>query len=279
MAARSWREGWRRDLLNAFAHLDDLHGTRARMRFDAPPLGPGIGSVVVIDIGDKHAVARLMHDKADVAVDARRPKVGVLGIADPVHLEPVAGRVHLQIEDARLHRFLVKTGQAIEGGGNRIDHAGRVEMQPDLRRLAIVQARAGERKCNSARVHCDPTPSPLLSDVSRGARAAGRVKHEIAGVGGHKDTAFCHFDIGLDHVRLIASVKAPLCICPMIGHGQDRIAVHKEIVGQAILTCQEQSGPVQTLKVCYTDLPVVRCAGMKRLSLKREWDCASGGRA
>jgi hypothetical protein len=77
------------------------------MSLDPPALGPGIGGVVVIDIGHQKAVACLVDDQSDVAVDARRPEVGVFAFVDTMQLETVAGRVHLQIEDARLYRLLV----------------------------------------------------------------------------------------------------------------------------------------------------------------------------
>ena len=45
--------------------------------------------------------------------------------------------------------------------------------------------------------------SPLLGNVGRGARAAGGVKYEVAGVGGHQDAALDRGCRGLHHVRLI----------------------------------------------------------------------------
>ena len=102
----------RGDFLHALAHLDDLDGAGPWMRLDPPAFRPGIGVVVVADIGDQQAVARLVNDQADVAIDARRPEIGVLAVVDAVQLETVAGRVHLQIEDARLHRLLVQAWTA-----------------------------------------------------------------------------------------------------------------------------------------------------------------------
>ena len=51
------------------------------------------------------------------------------------------------------------------------------------------QARAGERQRDAAGVDRDPAPAPLLGDIGGGARAAGRIEHEVAGVGGHQDAA------------------------------------------------------------------------------------------
>ncbi len=84
------------------------------MRLDPAALGPGIGVVVMADIGDQQAVARLVDDQADVAIDARRSEVGDLALVDAMQLKPVAGRVHLQVKDTRLHRLLVRAGQSVE---------------------------------------------------------------------------------------------------------------------------------------------------------------------
>ena len=110
----------RGDFLHALTHFDDLDGAGSRMRLDPPAFRPGIGVVVVADIGDQQAVARLVDDQADVAIDARRPEIGVLALVDAVQLKTVAGRVHLQIEDARLHRLLVQAGQPVEGSGEGV---------------------------------------------------------------------------------------------------------------------------------------------------------------
>ena len=53
-------------------------------------------------------------------------------------------------------------------------------------------ARACQRERHAGGVDGDPAPAPLLGDVGRGAGAAGRVEHEIAGIGGHEDAAFDH---------------------------------------------------------------------------------------
>ena len=131
----------RGDFLHALAHLDDLDRAGSRMRLDPPPFGPGIGVVVVADIGDQQAVARLVDDQADVAIDPRRPEIGVLALVDAVQLETVAGRVHLKIEDARLHRLLVQAGQPVERSGEGV---GDQEVHCDTRHRSGSE-RSGER--------------------------------------------------------------------------------------------------------------------------------------
>ena len=49
------------------------------------------------------------------------------------------------------------------------------------------QALASQGERHTAGINGDPAPAPLLGDVGRRAAAAGRVEHEVAGVGGHED--------------------------------------------------------------------------------------------
>ena len=107
------RRRWR-DLLDPLARFDDLDRAGARMGLDPTPLRPGVGRVVVVDIGDENTVVRLVHDQPDVAIDARRPEMRVLAVVDAMQLETVAGGVHLQVEDARLHGLLIEAGQPVE---------------------------------------------------------------------------------------------------------------------------------------------------------------------
>ena len=58
-------------------------------------------------------------------------------------------------------------------------------------------ARPRQRERHAGGVDGDPAPAPLLGDVGGGARAAGWVQHEVAGVSGHQDTACSNFCIGL----------------------------------------------------------------------------------
>ena len=51
------------------------------------------------------------------------------------------------------------------------------------------QPGAGEREGDAAGVDSDPAPAPLFGDIGGRAGAAGRVEHEVAGIGGHKDAA------------------------------------------------------------------------------------------
>ena len=45
--------------------------------------------------------------------------------------------------------------------------------------------RTGQRQRHARGVNRDPAAAPLLGDVGGGAGTAGRIEHEVAGVGGH----------------------------------------------------------------------------------------------
>ena len=48
-------------------------------------------------------------------------------------------------------------------------------------------ASTGESKCDPRGIDGDPPPTPLFGDVGGCTGTAGRIKHEITGVGGHED--------------------------------------------------------------------------------------------
>ena len=58
--------------------------------------------------------------------------------------------------------------------------------QQVIRIARTHDAGAGQRQRHARRVDGDPATTPLLGDVGGGAGTAGRVKHEVAGIGGHK---------------------------------------------------------------------------------------------
>ena len=108
------------NLFHPLAHLDDLDRAGRRMRLDPPPLGPGIGFVVMIDIGDEQAVFRLVHDQSQIAADAYRPEIRVLRLVDPVERQALAGGIDLQIDDRRLDRLRLRRGQSGQRAGEAV---------------------------------------------------------------------------------------------------------------------------------------------------------------
>ena len=63
-------------------------------------------------------------------------------------------------------------------------------------------AGAGEGEGHPGGVDGDPAAAPLFGDVGGGARAAGGVQHQVAGVGGHEDAALDDFGCRLNDIGL-----------------------------------------------------------------------------
>ncbi|WP_231470912.1 hypothetical protein [Novosphingobium sp. CECT 9465] len=99
------RRGRQYRFFNPLPNFYDLDRARRGMGFDASALGPGVGIVVMIDIGDQKARSRLVHDQPQIAADPYRPEIRVLGALDPVEGLPLAGRVDLKIDDAGFHQL------------------------------------------------------------------------------------------------------------------------------------------------------------------------------
>ena len=72
---------------------------------------------------------------------------------------------------------------------------------------------ASKRKSDAGGVNGDPAAAPLFGDVRGGARAAGGVEDEVAGVGGHQDTAPKNVCVCLHNVYRSAYTSniAPKC--------------------------------------------------------------------
>jgi hypothetical protein len=119
-----------------------------------------------------------------------------------VAVRPVLGRDAPR--DLRLlHHALGRVGQDVE------------------RELARHEARTGERQGHAARVDRDPAATPLLGDVGRGARSAGGIEDEVAGVGGHEDAALDDFSVGLHDVHLRVAKARRGGVLPQIVEGEE----------------------------------------------------------
>ena len=64
-------------------------------------------------------------------------------------------------------------------------------------------AGTGQRQRHARGVNRDPAAAPLLGHGGGGAGTAGRVEHEVTGVGSHKQTAFDNNTGCLNHVNLV----------------------------------------------------------------------------
>lgn len=105
------------------AHFHDLDGAGLGMRLDAPPRGPVVGLVVVVDIAEQKTRRRLVDDDPDVGIDPDRPEIGILRLVDAVELQSRSRRVELQVERSRLRGLLLLRIKPGKGGGERIGDA------------------------------------------------------------------------------------------------------------------------------------------------------------
>ncbi len=90
---------------------------------DAPPLGPAIGLVVVVDVGEQQARGGAVDDEPDVRVHPHGPEALVLRAVELVEGQAGRGGIHLQVEGGHLHRLLLLAGQAAEAVGEGVGDA------------------------------------------------------------------------------------------------------------------------------------------------------------
>ena len=115
--------GRARNLLDPFAHLNDLHRPGRGMGLDAPPRRPGVRLVMAVDIGKQQACLGPVYDDADVRVHPHGPETLVARVFDSMHLQTGMSRIGLQIERRALHRLLVRRGKPRQGFGESVGDA------------------------------------------------------------------------------------------------------------------------------------------------------------
>ena len=88
--------------------------------------------------------------------------------------------------DVAVHRLRTRRG-AGDFGFLELAFAG---IGQQVKRIARAHdAGTGQRQRHARGVNRDPAAAPLLGDVGGGAGTAGRIEHEVAGVGGHQEAA------------------------------------------------------------------------------------------
>src|SRR6516225_406623 len=71
-----------------------------------------------------------------------------------------------------------------------------------------------QRQCHTRGVNRNPAPSPLFGDICRRTGAAGRVEHEVAGIGGHQDAALNYLAGCLNYISFFVGEVTGSCVCP-----------------------------------------------------------------
>ena len=164
------------NLQHSFTNLDQLGGTRRRMRFHPPASGPVVGLVVVVHVAKQQAVLNPMDDEADVAADPHRPEVLVLCLVEFVEAQTRCGRIQLHVKGRRLHCLLLvacQTGEAVgEGIGDSKLHVLWLKavyksrsaylLAQSYSGLKLVQRKAGWRWLEVRRFFLQTVSLPLV---------------------------------------------------------------------------------------------------------------------
>ena len=104
------------------------------------------------------------------------------------------------VADVPMHRLRTRRG-AGDFGLLELAFAG---IGQQVKRIARAHdAGTGQRQRHARGVNRDPAAAPLLGDIGGGAGTAGRIKHEVAGVGGHEDAALNNLRRSLNDIDLV----------------------------------------------------------------------------
>jgi hypothetical protein len=121
-------------------------------------------------------------------------------------------------------------GRRLAGQLSIFGRSGFRILEDEIIVLRAHQPRARKRECHARGVYSDPTSTPVFRNGGRRARAAGRIEHEIAGVGGHQDAALDNFFLGrLDDVDFVHRASR-LGVGPKVGYRENwKIPVETKI--------------------------------------------------
>ena len=156
-----------------------------------------------------HHCAELIEERTDLGLPALPDDVDLGIVGDGLEGDMRHALVDEAVADVATHRL---------GAGRGAGDFGFLELAvagvgQQIERIACAHdAGPGQRQGDAGGVDGDPAPAPLLRDGGRGSRAAGRIEHEVAGVGGHEDAALnclCH---RLDDVNLLFAKTTRTCV-------------------------------------------------------------------
>ena len=112
-------------------------------------------------------------------------------------------------------------------------------------------AGTGQRQRHARGVNRDPAAAPLLGDGGGGAGTAGRVEHEVAGVGGHQEAAFNDLRVSLNHIHFVFRKRTSAGVSPDIGERDDREIFEKpHVLDRALRSGPKPVGFTQSSKTC-----------------------------
>ena len=230
-------------------------------------VGDGVGPVAAV-LGDQflgECALRVRGDRGEIAVERGERRGQDRFVAGEDRIERgVAG-------DA-LERD-VRHGAAVEGEPLAVRPAVAVgSLDPGSVRVArhvlgaqfaqpvVVEARGqqpmlGQRQRHPAGVDGDPAPPPLLGDERRRAAPAGRIEHQVAGVGRHQQTALHDQRMGLDDVLLLRAEAADTGVRPARTDREARSVVEVPHVARRVADADEAVGVLQPFDALGVGLP------------------------
>ena len=129
------------------------------------------------------------------------------------------------------------------------------------------QTGTGQRDSDPAGINGDPAPPPLFGYIGGGARAAGRIKHQVAGVRGHEDAAFNYFGSRLHDVMFVG--RAPNIAPDIIDRIGGKI-INSAKISYRLCLGHNSASDLQPRHSQFTSLPAGLKRGFENTSFNRD---------
>ena len=143
---------------------------------------------------------------------------------------------HRLVNEPALEPFLrVAQGKVIKAGGH--------------------QALLGQGDGDARGVTGDPAAAPFFGDVGGGARSAGRVKYQVAGIGGHEHAALNNLYCRLNNIIFCIRKTTYSSICPSGVYGRVPEIMQKPYVGNGVARAAQAPSLCEPLRPSSVGLP------------------------
>ena len=151
------------------------------------PLGIGLARNLPLLPGLLERGVQLLAQRLQLRLPLVPDDIDLRVVGDGLERDVRHALIDEAVADVPVHRLRTRRG-AGDFGFLELAFAG---IGQQVKRIARAHdAGTGQRQRHARGVNRDPAAAPLLGDGGGGAGTAGRVEHEVAGVGGHEDAAF-----------------------------------------------------------------------------------------
>ncbi len=130
------------------------------------------------------------------------------------------------------------------------------------------QPSARERERDTRGVDRDPAAAPLLGDIGRRARTAGRIKHKVTGVCRHQDATLNDIGGSLNNIDFCFSKTSRSNIVPIVSYPDNRIVICIHSITQVITYNAESTCFIESVESSLCCAPKISLKRFKVLSLK-----------